>query len=67
MESKKRTIVKTLMWRIIATLITITTTFLFIQNFDLALFVGGFDTILKLIGYYYHERLWIKIKFGKES
>ncbi|MBW7991795.1 MAG: DUF2061 domain-containing protein [Planctomycetes bacterium] len=65
MDSHVRTIVKTLSWRFVATLITFTVAWLITGKLTFAAEIGLADTIIKLGAYYFHERLWIRMKFGK--
>ena len=65
-ESHKRTIVRMLSYRLTAWLFTIFWTYLF--NSDIVQ-ATGFATVLHLllsIDYYIHERIWLKINWGKE-
>jgi uncharacterized membrane protein len=65
MDSQKRSITKTISFRIFATIAT--TILVFVVTGDLALagFVGLLDTVIKLIIYYLHERVWNRIVWGK--
>lgn len=64
-ESRKRSIMKTLSWRIIATFITFTIAYLLTGEIRIATGIGIFDAIIKMVGYYIHERLWIRnFSFG---
>jgi uncharacterized membrane protein len=64
-ESRKRSIMKTLSWRIIATLITFTIAYLLTSEIRIATGIGIFDAIVKMAGYYAHERLWLRnFSFG---
>ncbi len=65
MESHIRTISKALSWRFIATLITFTVAWLVTGKLTFAVEIGVADTLIKLGAYYFHERLWIRVKFGK--
>ena len=65
MESHVRTISKALSWRFIATLITFTVAWLVTGKLTFAVEIGIVDTLIKLGAYYFHERLWIRVKFGK--
>lgn len=65
MESHFRTVLKTVSWRIIATLITFSIAMLFTQNVELSAGIGAADMLMKLAAYYGHERAWIKVNFGK--
>lgn len=66
-ESHKRSIVKSITYRFMGIIITITIAFLFTRKVFLSISIGLFDTLIKLFGYYLHERIWNKIKFGKEK
>ncbi|MEJ2199465.1 MAG: DUF2061 domain-containing protein [Desulfuromonadaceae bacterium] len=66
MESTRRSIVKALSWRLMATLITGVLVYLLTAEIDFAAKVGMADTSLKFILYFGHERLWNKITFGRE-
>ncbi len=63
-EHHKRSIVKTITWRIIASLTTAGIILLFTHQWALSLSIGGIDGFLKLVFYYFHERAWINIKWG---
>lgn len=63
-ESKKRTLVKMVTYRLTAWLFTILWTYLFIGNLEKS---AGFATILHILlslDYYIHERMWLKVKWG---
>lgn len=62
MDSYRSTIVKTLIWRIIATSITILSGWFVSGNWKFGLAIGGIDTVLKTLGYFSFERLWNKYK-----
>ena len=65
-EHHKRSIVKAITWRIIATLTTMTLVYIFTGQIELVLSVGALDVVTKLFFYYLHERAWNKTKWGKE-
>ena len=62
MASYKVTLVKTLVWRIIATSITIFSGWFVSGNWKFGLIIGGIDTVLKTIGYFSFERIWDTLK-----
>ncbi len=66
-ETHKRSIIKALSWRIIATFTTMGVVFIFTKKLILTLEVGFLEVTLKMLFYYLHERLWEKIKWGKET
>jgi uncharacterized membrane protein len=65
MESHVRTVTKALSWRLVATLVTFTVAWYATGKLTLAMEIGVADTLIKLGAYYFHERLWIRVKFGK--
>lgn len=63
-ENHKRTIVKTITWRMLATITTFTLVLIFTGNIELSLSVGFLEVFSKLFIYYLHERAWNKIAWG---
>ncbi len=57
-ETHKRTIVRAITWRIVATLVTAAWT-----GLSGAIIINIFMTI----AHYVHERLWLKINWGKSA
>lgn len=66
-SSRRRSMVKALTWRILSVAITTTLVLLLTGNIALSAAVGGIDSAIKLGVFYYHERLWHRIKWGKNS
>ncbi len=64
-ETNTRSFVKALSWRVIATTITVSIAYLFTGEVKVALEIGGLDMVLKIIAYFFHERLWGNIRIGK--
>ena len=65
METKARTVTRMITYRITAWLFNIFWTWLFTGNIASA---TGFATALHImlsIDYYIHERIWLKIKWGR--
>lgn len=63
-ETYQRTLARTISYRITAWLFTIFWTYLFFGNIGEA---TGFATLLHIllsIDYYFHERIWLKIRWG---
>jgi len=65
-ETNKRSIVKGISWRILATSTTIAIVYFFFERLDLAIAAGMIETILKVGLYWAHERAWFKIRWGKK-
>jgi uncharacterized membrane protein len=80
-DTPGRSIAKAITWRIIASATTFLAVFLalsykalrnpdsqeehLIKNAWTALYITPFEAIAKLILYYFHERMWTNIKWGK--
>ena len=65
-DNHTKSIIKSITWRILATLTTITLVFIFTKKIALALEVGLLEISIKLIFYYFHERVWNKISWGQK-
>ena len=65
METHLRSIAKAVTWRTGGTIVTFAVTLVITGRIELALKVGILDTIVKLTAFYFHERLWHKVGFGK--
>jgi uncharacterized membrane protein len=65
METKRRSILKALSWRFLATVITSLVVYFMTGKLTFALEIGGIDTVIKLGVYFAHERVWLMIPFGK--
>lgn len=64
-ELVKRSVVKTLSWRIIGTFDTILISYLVTGKFVYAFSIGGVELVTKMMLYFVHERAWNKINWGK--
>ena len=60
MASYKKTLYKTLIWRVIATSITILSGWFISGDWKFGLAIGGIDTLIKTVAYFGYERLWEK-------
>ena len=68
MDSQKRTIVKALLWRFIASGTTVVVVFALSGNLTLGLTAAAIGIPLKLFMYYFYERFWTtSIEWGKVS
>lgn len=66
-ETKKRSILKALSWRTWATITTAVLVYIFTGKFALAITVGCLEVVAKMGLYFFHERLWQKIGWGKKE
>jgi uncharacterized membrane protein len=65
LETQKRSIAKTISWRVVATIITGVVTYALTGRLDFAVTVGLADTVVKFFIYYVHERMWTRVSYGK--
>lgn len=63
-ETKRRSLLKGLTWRITASITTMIIVFVMTGNLALVAGVGLADVTLKVFFYYLHERLWGRVHWG---
>ena len=61
-DSPLKSLLKTISWRIVGTIDTITISFLITGEVKSALSIGSIEVVSKMILYYFHERAWSKSK-----
>jgi len=66
-ETKGRSILKAVSWRTWATITTAVIVLAFTGQFALAITVGFLEVFAKMGLYFFHERLWQRIRFGKKE
>lgn len=64
-DSPARSLVKAITWRAVALAVTMGVTWTVTGSTTFALTIGAFNTVIKIGAYYAHERLWLKIPFGR--
>ncbi|WP_452597059.1 DUF2061 domain-containing protein [Pontimicrobium sp. MEBiC01747] len=64
-EKLKRSLVKTISWRVVGTIATVVISYIITGTLALAFSIGVIELISKLVLYFFHERAWNKIKWGK--
>jgi uncharacterized membrane protein len=64
-EKPLRSVVKALSWRIIGTLDTLVVSYLLTGEIGLATSIASIDFLTKLLLYFFHERIWNKVNWGK--
>ncbi|MEM2110443.1 MAG: DUF2061 domain-containing protein [Candidatus Bathyarchaeia archaeon] len=67
MERPIRSLLKAISWRIIATLTTILLVVVFSRDWTLGGVVGISELIFKTVVYYFHERFWNLLDFGRKT
>jgi len=64
-EKASRSIAKTVSWRTVGTLDTIIISYFITGDLTMAASIGTIELFTKMALYYFHERAWNKISFGK--
>ena len=67
MESRKRSITKTIVWRVIATTVTMLVSFIWLGEWGKAITLAITANAIKMVFYYAHERAWNRIDFGRKK
>jgi uncharacterized membrane protein len=65
-ESHGRSIAKTLTWKFVATIISFSITYYETRSIQYALKFSLIVLIIGLFAYYFHERAWNTIRWGKQ-
>ena len=61
-DSKKKSILKTISWRIIAIITSMIVAYIFTKSFIVSIGLVLTANIISMIIYYFHERIWNNIK-----
>lgn len=64
-ERPIRSIVKAFSWRVIGTLDTLLISYILTGKISLAASIASIDFVTKMILYFFHERFWNLITWGK--
>ena len=65
MESRTRSLLKAISWRITATFTTMIIAYAITGKLDTAIAIGSIEFVLKFVIYYLHERAWLKVTLGR--
>jgi uncharacterized membrane protein len=63
---KSRSFAKSLTWRVIALLTTFITLYALSKDINMATMATVITNGVNFVAYYYHERVWNSVKWGKE-
>ena len=61
----KRTLVKTVTWRLIAFVTTIVVVYIYSRDVKECITIGVESNLLKICFYYFHERAWNRSHYGR--
>jgi uncharacterized membrane protein len=66
-DSRLRSLMKALSWRLLGSLITGIIVFSITKEATTAFGAGIIDSLIKIIVYYFHERIWTKVPIGQKN
>ncbi|MGB0837751.1 MAG: DUF2061 domain-containing protein [Flavobacteriaceae bacterium] len=66
-EATARSVVKSISWRIIGTLDTVVISYIVTGELTLAFSIGSIELLTKMLLYFFHERFWNQITWGKQD
>lgn len=66
-ETRRRSLAKSISWRILAAFITASVALVMTHQLEFAAKIGLVDTSVKLLIFFFHERVWNKINYGRVS
>ena len=64
-DLQKRTIIKTLTWRVTASSTTFIIAWVLTGDLLIGFLIGSIETIAKIFLYFFHERIWNNISWAK--
>lgn len=64
-ETINRSLVKTISWRLFVLVIDFSIAYLVTKNFDLSSKLALAKLIVASVFYFFHERIWTRINWGK--
>ena len=64
-DLKKRTLAKTMTWRVTASLTTFFIAWILTGDLLIGASIGSIEAIVKVFLYYFHERIWNNIRWAK--
>ncbi|WP_166963109.1 DUF2061 domain-containing protein [Yeosuana marina] len=64
-EKPVRSVAKSVSWRIVGTIDTILISWFITGKLDLAFSIGSIELVTKMVLYFFHERIWNSIKWGR--
>jgi uncharacterized membrane protein len=65
MDSRSRSLAKALSWRATGSIDTMLLSFIITGNVKIAATIGLTEIVTKSLLYYAHERIWLKVPYGK--
>ena len=66
-DSRSRSLFKALSWRLVALTVTAAVAYAATESAAFALSIGLADSLIKIFAYYFHERAWENVEFGRPA
>jgi uncharacterized membrane protein len=66
MVSKKRSLAKSITWRLIAIFVTFVVGFVMSGSWEFAASLSLVSNLINFVLYYIHERFWLKVSWGRK-
>ena len=63
--TKQRSFIKSLSYRIFGTITSFAVVYVTTQKGSLATIIAFWDTLIKVVAYYCHERVWDRVNWGR--
>jgi uncharacterized membrane protein len=64
-EKSYRSIIKSISWRTVGTIDTMVISYFITGKLSLAISIGSVEVFTKMALYFFHERTWNRISFGR--
>lgn len=64
-EKPIRSVAKALSWRVVGTLDTLIVSYILTGQISVAASIASVDFLTKMVLYFFHERIWNAVKWGK--
>lgn len=64
-EKPIRSVAKALSWRVVGTLDTLIVSYILTNKISVAASIASVDFLTKMVLYFFHERIWNAVKWGK--
>ncbi|TYP99472.1 putative membrane protein [Tenacibaculum adriaticum] len=65
-EKPIRSIAKSISWRVVGTIDTVLISWIITGEIITAFSIGAIELVTKMVLYFFHERMWNNIKWGKK-
>lgn len=66
-DSSSRSIAKAVTWRFVGALDTVVIALLVTRHVGVSLSIGGTEIVTKMVLYYLHERVWLRVRWGVKN